>query len=249
MQIATKEWLKIGMIFFVVALPLFVVNCAGKNDQTFNIAGTWSLFRITPPVTATDTTQATPADEQMDTFTFTTSDKDVQGSTSSGEAITGSVSETDISFATTGTNGLRRDYAGKLSSEGATMAGTWTSTDASGVQTSGTWSAVVHGIPTFNVTGNWNLDEPAGGIEGATGFNFNQPTDKPNDLSGSTLPVTDPNISLKGAVGALDVMFFWENSDGVFVTLTGKINGGNTMSGTWTATDGQSGTWSATKSD
>ncbi len=254
MQIGTRKSLKFCMIAVVLTLMLFVISCGGKTDATFNIAGAWSLVRVTPADTAT----STPADEQKDLFTFTqlSSDTDVGGTTTPGngsasETITGSVSGDDVSFTTTVSGGITRNYTGKLSSDGATMSGTWTSTDTlvtPNVTTSGTWSAVVRAVPAFNISGDWTLTEPAGGLGGVEGFSFAQST---NDLTGSTLPVTDPPTTFSGSVGYLDVIFFWKGSDNTLNTLSGRISNGNSISGTWTRTDVNNNTtsvpWSATK--
>ncbi|HWR58551.1 MAG TPA: hypothetical protein VN328_06655 [Thermodesulfovibrionales bacterium] len=185
----------------------------------------------------------------MDTFTFTTSDNDVGGTTNASppESITGSVNETDVGFFTISTSGIRRDYTGKLSSDGATMSGTWTGTNTTSntPSGSGTWSAIVHGSTTLNIAGDWNLSDPAAGLGTVTGFNFVQSI---NDLTGSTTLSTKSSTSIKGAIGGLDIMFFWSSDGVIFYTLTGKIsNGGNTMSGTWTNTSGGSGNWSANR--
>ncbi len=259
MQLSTKTWLKSRIIVLSFALILFIISCGGKTDPTFNIAGSWSLFRLTPAVPATDTTQGVSADEQKDLFAFTMNaqDNDVAGTTTPGngspsEAITGSVSGDDVSFTTTVSGGITRNYTGKLSSDGATMSGTWTSTEAGGIAgPSGTWLAIVRAVPAYNISGEWTLSEPAGGMAGVTGFNFSQTTQTPNDLTGSPLPVSDPPVLLAGAVGYLDVIFFWKGSDGTLNTLSGRISGGTAISGTWTSTDINNQTtsveWSATK--
>lgn len=239
MKIISGKRYTVGPALFVLTLIVIVTACGGKTDPTFNIAGTWSLFRTTA---GSDTTQAA---EQKDIFAFTTSDNDVGGTNqSSGETVTGQVTALDVTLTTSGSSGTK-NYTGRLSSDGATMSGTWSSTDPAGQPgPSGTWIAVVHGLITYDITGDWNLSEPAGGLDGVQGFTLSQSV---NDLTGSTTPATDPAISITGTVGSLDVIFFWTGSNGAIVTLTGKIIDAGSMSGTWTDTNGLSGSWSASK--
>lgn len=226
------KWLKVCFLFFVVTLPLFLVSCGtSQSEPTFNITGSWFLFH---------TTTGTAGQQGPDLFTFTTTDNNISGTTSQSQLITGTVSDVNVNFSWTGSDGATNNYTGTVSTLGATftMSGTWTSTNGH----SGTWNAIKEVAPTGNITGNWNI-VTMGGTSGQQGlFVFTQ---SGNGIAGTTsqgLPIT-------GIISSLTITFSWTGSDGATNIYTGTVSAnGTTMSGTWTNTNGQSATWSATKS-
>lgn len=96
--------------------------------------------------------------------------------------------------------------------------------------------------PVFNITGTWYIFHTTTGTPGQLGpdlFTFSQ---SDNNLSGTT----SQSRPLSGTVSALNLNFSWLGSDGTGFTYTGTISAdGNTMSGTWSSSNGQSGTWHA----
>jgi hypothetical protein len=227
--------LHVCIALFIVTLPFFLLSCGGKTDPTFNIAGSWYIFH---------TTNGAVGEQGPDLFAYSQTDNDLSGKVPTGESLTGSVSGLDVSFSwTTSTDSVKKDYSGKISTDGTTMSGTWT--DSNNQQ--GTWNAIIKLDPLGSIQGTWNLTAPTGGVAGVQGFTFVQ---SGNDLAGSQ---TLQGEALTGIITNPDIMFFWTTSDGIiytFIGTTNNISDGtvNDISGTWTDSNGQSGSWSATRS-
>lgn len=232
-KLTKAKWLKVCLLLFVVTLPPFISGCGGnQSEPTFNIAGSWNIFH---------TTTGTAGEEGPDLFTFTTSNNDVSGTTPLNQLITGNVSGLNVSFSWVGSDGATNTYTGVVSADGATMSGTWTSTNGH----SGTWHAIVNVAPAVSITGNWNIFHTTTGTAGEEGPDLFIFTQSGNGISGTT----SLNQQIIGTISHLDITFSWVGSDGATNIYTGAVSAnGATMSGTWMSTNGHAGTWRATKS-
>jgi hypothetical protein len=127
-----------------------------------------------------------------------------------------------------------------VSANGFTMTGTWNNS----IQQSGTWAGIYNTSPSVNISGTWDtfltdLSQTGTTEEGPLPATFTQ-TD--NTVSGTT----SAGQVITGAVSRLSILFFETGSDGVTYTLIGSLNSaGDSMTGTWSATNGQSGSWRA----
>ncbi len=228
-----SKWLKVYLVSFVAVLAMFLGGCgSSQNTPTWNISSGWSMFYATT---------GTPGEQGPSSFTFTTSGNTVSGAASSGQPITGTIDGLNIEFKFVESDGATNTSTGTVAAaDGATMSGTWTKSNGQ----SGTWHGVIQQPPRANVTGNWIMFQTlTGGAEQGLGiFTFTQPG---YSISGTT----SDGIAIAGAVGLSDISFFWIGSDNVTHTFTGTVTAdGKTMSGTWSATNGQKGTWRGTKS-
>jgi len=233
-----NDWLKVCLLLCVITLPLFLGSCGGSTSEApFKITGSWFIY---------NTTAGTAGEQGPNTFSFTQSDassNNLTGTTSQSQAITGNVSDLNISFSWVGSDSATYTYTGVISGDGFTMSGTWTNT--SGL--SGTWHAIVSAAPSVNIAGNWNITLTTSGTAGQQGpypFIFTQ---SGNGIGGTA----SQGQALIGTVSILSITFSFAESDGSTDVYTGLINAaGTTMSGTWksTSVSRQSGTWSATKS-
>ena len=232
-EVITGKWLKVSSLFSVAALLLLISGCGGssQSEPVFNISGSWFLYH---------TTAGTPGEQGPDLFTFTQTDNSLSGTTSLNQQITGSVSDVNVTFSWTGSDGAANNYSGTVSSNG-TMSGTWTSSKGK----SGTWHAIINTAPSANITGNWNIFHTTAGTPGEQGPDLFTFVQSGNGLTGTT-PL---NQQIIGSVSSLTVTFSWAGSDGATNVYTGAIVAdGMSMSGTWMSTGGQSGTWRSTKS-
>jgi hypothetical protein len=229
------RWLKVCASFLVLVLPLSLSGCGsgGSSLPVFNVTGTWYMFHAT---------SGTAGEEGPDLFSFNQTDNDLVGQTSQGEALAGNTSNLDISFSWTTSDGTLYTYVGTVSANGFTMTGTWNNS----VQQSGTWAGIYNTSPSVNISGTWNtfltdLSQTGTTEQGPFPATFAQ-TD--NTVSGTT----SAGQQITGAVSRLSILFFEAGSDGVTYTLIGSLNSaGNSMKGTWTATDGTSGEWHGEK--
>jgi len=232
---ATKTWLKVCLLLCVVTLSLCLGGCGGgsTSENPFNTSGSWFFY---------NTTAGTAGESGPNLFTLAQSDassNNLTGTTSQGQGITGNVSGLSISFSWVGSDSATYNYTGTISSDGFTMAGTWTNT----INQSGTWHGIVDVAPLVNISGNWNITLTTAGTAGQQGPFPSTFTQAGNVISGAT-----QGQPLIGTVSSLSIFFGAENGTATY-EYTGSINSaGNTMSGTWTSTNGQSGTWSATMS-
>jgi hypothetical protein len=224
------------MLLCLTGLALFLGSCGGSTSESpFNTTGSWFFY---------NTTAGTVGEQGPNLFTFTQTDassNNLSGTTSQSQALTGNVSDLNISFSWIGSDAATYNYTGVISSDGFTMSGTWTNTSGH----SGTWHAMVSASPSVSIVGSWNIMLTTVGTSGQQGpylFTFTQ---SGNGVSGTT----SQGQPLIGTVSILHITFSWAGSDGATNVYTGTITAaGTTMSGTWTSTNGQSGTWSATKS-
>lgn len=251
-RLVTSKVLKVWLLFFVLTLPLFLSGCGTGSGSlpTFNVTGSWFIYH---------TTAATAGVQGPDLYAFTTSESSLSGTvTPAGQtqavAVTGNVKGVNISFSWTWIDGTVYAYEGTVGAN-ATMSGKWTSLKGQTVQ-SGTWNALTNNtnLPTSSIAGNWNIFVTTAGITGEAGPNLVTFTQSGNNISATLQGQT---ITATGSVSNLNILFFWIGSDGVttnlFVGAVTATDAGtviaNTMSGTWTSTNGQSGTWRATKSN
>jgi hypothetical protein len=231
-KLATSKWLKVCLLFFVVTLFLFLGGCgSSKPLPVWNITGSWYTYYATT---------GTPGEQGPNLFTFTQTEDSLSGTTSQNQQITGTVSGLDITFSWVGSDGATNTSTGKVSADGATMSGTWTSSKGQ----SGTWHAIPNTSPKVNIAGNWNTYQTTTGTPGEQGPDLFTFTQSGNGLSGTT----SQGQQITGTISGLSITFFWTGSDGATYTSTGTVSAdGVTMSGTWTGSNGQSGTWRATK--
>jgi hypothetical protein len=227
----TGKWLKGCLLSLAVTLPLIFGGCGGNQaEPAWNVTGGWYIYHDTAGV---------PGEQGPDLFSFTQANNKLSGTTPQGQQITGTVSGVDISFSWTGSDGASCSYSGSISGDGATMSGTWTSSNGQ----SGTWHAIVNAAPAVNVTGNWNIYHTTTGAPGEAGPDILAFAQTNNNLSGTT----PQGQQVTGTVSSLSITFSWTGSDGATYTYTGSASA-TAMSGSWTSTSGQSGTWRATKS-
>ena len=229
-----RNLLKARYLLFLIAVSVFIGGCGGssQNSPEWNITGTWSTFYAT---------NGTPGEQGPKPFTFTTAENTVGGTTSQGQTITGSIEGVDINFSFVGSDGFVNKSKGTVGADGCTMSGTWTSANGQ----SGTWHAVINLTPQVNIAGNWGVFQTTSGVAGEQGPDVFAFTQSGYGIAGTT----SDGKSITGAIGRLDITFFWVDSDEVTHTFTGIITAdGKSMSGTWTNTSGKSGTWRAVKS-
>lgn len=232
-----NKWLMVCTFFIVGVLPLLLGGCGSQsssNPPTWNISGGWYTFYAT---------KGTAGEQGPNLFTFTVTNNDVTGVTSQAQAITGQISGLDISFSFADSDGVTKSSTGTVAaSDGSTMSGTWTKTNGQ----SGTWHAVIGSVnPLASAAGNWNMVQTTSGVAGEQGLGLFTFTQSGFGVAGTT----SDGKPIIGAIGRLDITFFWVDADGVTHTFTGIITADSTsMSGTWYDTNGKSGTWSATKS-
>ena len=232
---AIDRWLNEGVLFFILVVPLLLSGCGSADSSlpVFNVTGTWYMFHAT---------SGTAGEEGPDLFTFTQTDNDLIGTTSQGDALAGTTSKLDISFSWTTSDGTLYTYVGAVSANGFTITGTWNNS----IQQSGTWAGIYNTPPSVNIDGTWDtfltdLSQTGTTEEGPFPATFTQ-TD--NAVSGTT----SEGQQITGAVSRLSILFFETGSNGVTYTLIGSLNStGNSMTGSWTATNGQSGIWRAAK--
>jgi hypothetical protein len=125
-KITKKRWVKVCTVFFLVLVPLFLGGCGGgSNDPTFNITGKKNVFQTT-----TGSTEVA-----LGVFTFAQSGSTLTGTTAQGQAITGTVSGTDVTFTFVGADLAAVYTYGGTVHGGGIMSGTWTATNGQ----SGTW--------------------------------------------------------------------------------------------------------------
>lgn len=93
-----------------------------------NIAGSWNIYK---------TATGASGEQGPDLFTFTQSGNGISGTTAQGQQITGTIASLSITFSWVGSDGDTYIYTGAVSSDGATMSGTWISVNGQ----SGTWRA------------------------------------------------------------------------------------------------------------
>lgn len=228
-KITVKEWLKICLLFSLLGLPVFLSGCGAKqNSPAFNIAGSWFIY---------DATNTIAGEQGPSLFQFTTSDTTLSGTTSQGIVLTGTTTDTGVSFSWVGSDGATYTYGGTVGNGGETMQGTWSNTSGQ----SGTWIGLIDVAPSVTIPGSWVLT--TGGPQGTINVTFTQ--------SGNGLTITTPQGEQNppGTISFLNLAFFVIGSDGATYTYVGTVtSAANSMSGTWTNTNGQSGSWSATKS-
>ena len=145
-KIMTKGWLKICFFFFLLSLPVFIGGCGLINSSTptFNIAGYWFIY---------DAATGTAGEQGPNLFNFTMSNSDVGGTTSQGQAITGTSTDVNISFSWVGSDEATYTYSGTVGPDGGTMQGTWSNTNGQ----SGSWVGLVDAAPSATIQGSWVL--------------------------------------------------------------------------------------------
>ncbi len=231
-RLGRRKWLMVCTLIIVVVLPLLLGGCGShQSSPTFNITGGWYMF---------DATKGTAGEQGPNLFTLTVTNNNITGVTSQGQVITGSINDLDISFSFVGSDGATNSWSGTVAAaDGSTMSGTWTATN----NQTGTWHGVINLAPQANAAANWNVFQTAtGGNE--QGLGLFTLTQSGNGIAGTTADAK----SIIGAIGRLDITFFWVDANGVTQTFTGIITtDGSSMSGTWYDTNGKSGTWRATK--
>jgi hypothetical protein len=237
-RLRRRKWLMVCTLFFVGVLPLFLGGCgsnqSSSNPPVWNITGGWYTFYAT---------KDTAGEQGPNLFTLTVTNNNIAGFTSKSQPITGQIAGLDISFSFVDSDGSTNSSTGTVAAaDGSTMSGTWTK----GTQ-SGTWHAVINLPPTngVSVAGNWNMFQTTSGVTGEQALGLFAFTQSVNSIAGTT----SDGKSIIGAIGRIDVTFFWIGNDGVTHTFTGIITAdSSTMSGTWSDTSGKSGTWRSTKS-
>lgn len=229
-----KKWsqtrlFKICLFFLGFTTLMALSGCgSGKPEPTWNIGGSWYTYHDTA---------GTSGEQGPELLTFSQSDNDLSGTTAEGETITGTITDTDVSFSWTGSDGTSYTYTGTAGD--GNMSGTWTSSNGQ----SGTWHAIVDLSPVVDATGSWNVFHT---ITGATeqGPDVFTLQESGNSISGTTPDGT----TVTGNIGSLYVILTWTDSAGTTYVYTGNATAdGSSMSGTWTIPGGQSGTWRATK--
>ena len=173
-KLATNKLLKVYLLLLVVSLHLILGGC-GKSEPppTWNITGSWYIY---------NTTTGTTGEQGPNLFTFTASTNTISGTTAQSQPITGDISGLNITFSWTGSDGATYTYTGAVSADGATMSGTWTSSNG----LSGTWHAIINTPPTVNITGSWNTYQTTTGTSGEQGPNLFAFTQTTNSISGTT---------------------------------------------------------------
>jgi len=229
-----KKLSKVFVLFYALSLMVLLGGCGSKTLPVWNITGSWYVYHVSTTGTA---------EQGPDLFTFTSTDNNLTGVTSLNQPLTGQVNGLDINFSWMGSDGASNTYTGVISADGATMAGTWTSTNGQ----SGTWNALVNLGPLVNVSGNWNTYLATSGSTGEQGPIPSTFTQSGNGISG-TLTQGQQQITTTGSISRQDIIFFWTGSDGIVYAMTGTVTGnGSAMSGTWAGNKGQSGTWRAVR--
>lgn len=227
-----KKFANVYVLLFAVMAPFIFSGCGGgQSEPIFNVSGSWFIYH---------TSNAAAGEQGPDLFTFAQSQNSLTGTTPLNQAVTGTVSNLDISFSWTGSDGATNNYSGTVSPDGTTMSGAWSSTNGQ----SGTWNAIVNAAPLANITGSWNVFHTTGSAteQGPDLFMFTQ---SGSGISGTT----SQSQQIAGTTGSLSIIFFWTGSDGAVNAYTGAVsNNGTAMSGTWRSTNGQSGSWRALKS-
>lgn len=239
-RIGSSKCLKICMVILVVTLPLYIGGCGQSNKEPiFNISGNWNIFSATNGVVG---------EQGPNLFIFSTSDSTLTGTTPQSQSITGTVSDLNISFSWIGSDGATNRYTGVISSNGTTMAGSWTSTNGQ----SGKWNALLISTPTnsfnptVNIAGNWNAFLTTDGTSGEQGPVIITFTQSGNGVGGTTQERQIIGSIMTSNITSL--IFFWNDGTTNF-DFTGIVsNDGNSMSGTWSNSSGQTGTWRAIRS-
>lgn len=236
-KLGSRKWLKVCMVIFAVTLSFYIGGCGNNNGNSpaFNIQGGWFIY---------DATNGISGEQGPSLFQFTTSDTTLGGTTSQGIALTGTTTDTGVSFVWTGSDGATYTYNGTVGADGVTMQGAWSNTS----NQSGTWVALIDQAPSVNIAPSptsptsWVLT--TGGPQGTIDVTFTQ--------SGNSLTITTPQgvQNPPGTISFLDLAFFVIGSDGATYTYVGTVTASanslaTAMSGTWTNTNGLSGTWSA----
>jgi len=237
-RLASRKWLKVCMLLIVASM--FVSACgSNKTPPVWNISGGWFMFIAT---------KGKSGEEGPNLFTFTSTQNKITGVTDQNLSITGEITGSDISFSWVRSDGVNNAYTGTVGADGSTMSGTWAGSNGQ----SGTWHAVISLVPQVNIAGNFNVFQSIAGSTGEQGlgvFAFTQTLNDATKTASKIIGTTPDGRQITGAIGRLDITFFWIDSDGVTHTFTGIITAdGATMSGTWSDTSGKSGTWRATKS-
>ncbi len=233
-----RKCLRIGLFCLVLALPLVSSSCGRSNEPLFNLNG--SSFYIYHSV------NGTPGVQGPGLFLFNQSSNEITGTTPDGLAFAGTVTGLNISWSWLGSDGFTYTYSGALSSDGNTMSGIWSNTNAQ----TGSFNGIIQVAPPVNISGQWNLFQtPAGAPqEGPFPYMLSQ--------SGYTLTgTTQLGLPIVGNIGAEDVLFYWTGSDGVTYFYTGVITSNPNaptivtgIIGTYSGSNGQLGTWTATPS-
>lgn len=137
MKKKVTAWLKFFPLLFVITLPLLLNACGGgSSSPTFNISGNWNISFAT---------NGTSGERGPFLFNFVQSDTDLAGTTSQNQPITGTVSDTAVTFSFPWTKSdgatYTYTYTGTEGPDGTTMSGTWTNNNGQ----AGTWSATFAG--------------------------------------------------------------------------------------------------------
>lgn len=228
-KLVASKWLTVCLLFLILTLPLFLSGCGTSSSSlpAYNIAGQWFFY---------DATNGIPGEQGASLYTLTTSDTTIGGTTPQGQALSGSISDVNVSFSWVGSDGATYIYTGTVGTGGGTMQGTWSNTSGQ----TGTWDALIDVAPSVVISGTWSII--TNGPQGTIPVTLTQ--------SGNGITATTPQgqQSPPGTISYLNLAFFAIGSDGATYTYTGTVNtAANAMSGTWANTNGQSGTWSATK--
>jgi hypothetical protein len=231
-KLFASKWVKVYFLFFVVTLPLFLGGCGTSHPEpTYGIAGSWNIV-------TTGGTVAELGGSGVFTFTTSSTDNSIGGTTPLLATISGSVSDVNVSFSWVGTDNATNSYTGTVSPLGGTfiMSGTWTSTNGQ----SGIWNAILENNATpvsYNITGNWNMVTTGGTVGEQQGlFAFTWPG-LGYGIAGTT--TSPPGLTITGIISSYTIMFSWTGSDGATYIYYGTVSGpgstaGNTMTGTWT---------------
>jgi hypothetical protein len=244
-ELAASKWLKVCLLFLVLGLSPGLNGCGStSNLPSFNINGTkWFVYH---------TVDGTAGIVEADPFSFTQSsgENKITGTTSQSLGLSGDINGSNISFTFTWTEADQSTsmyaYSGSFNTDGTLMTGVWTSTNPNAP--SGTWNAVIDIAPPVNITGNWNVSHTTIGTPGEQGPDLFSLTQNTNSTGDNITGKTSQGLDIRGRTGSFSVFFSWVGSDGTTTFLyTGSVNiSATSMSGTWRDTSGHSGTWSAT---
>ncbi len=234
---------------------------SGTWSNSHGAKGSWNaIIKLTPYGSIQGNWSLSAPVEGVQGFTFVQSTSDTNylaGSLTTPQAgpITGVVSNPDILFFWTGSDGTTLyTFSGTLTSKNNgvadVMSGTWTATNGQAGSWSATRSGDIAGASVNIDTGSWYMFYTMTGKTTAQNnslFSFSQSN---NNLTG-TVPTTGE--SLTGFLSGSDVSFSWTSgatstNSGVKYVYGGNVSSdGTVMSGIWTDSSGDSGIWSSIK--
>ena len=251
-----NQFTNINVILTILCSLLLAVWGGGGGGDAYgnaggeDIAGTWTWSSM-----ITEDSCHTPGEINVFDVTVTQNGNQVTFTNNEdGSTASGSITGNSITIGGSGTtdNGVVYDFTYSLtvSSDGETLSGTGSST-----QSGGTCSAKIRVIAIATASTSGNLSGEWKGYHTTDGQ-----------------AEEGPDLELFIQTGNDIVIMFYDDKEKVIVTQTGKLDGKNisfsfvsphggdtitgtgtvnnnynSMSGTWTSTDGSSGTWRAEK--